>query len=1090
MEKVAAKILVTLAALALLLAPAFADAADAVAKPLPTKRLIIFPRDGVVVPAKPLKIRIRANDGAKVRGTLNGAGGFGRFTGPKRVRILSASPSHGLRHGQNVLRLVLRRPGQRPRVQTVRFRVRRDLPLAAAGRDRRIVLNSRLRLNGLKSEGQPGAHGRLRYRWRIIKAPPTSTLAKRHRGASKRHQTANRTAATASLSSRNLGAKGNFSEENRATPVLRTDRPGTYTAELTVETPGGKLGKDTVMLKVEPEPLVKVDTMTEQGGKWGVLVGTQFFPDLGAGKQWLQLVVLRSNTLEPVANESFDCPEASTHPHVTEAAAVQRCTSTLSNRIGALKKLAEKEGRLTVIVASQRPTGGKVQRSAAWEAQPPVGVAEALVPIGVPYIPSWINPGSAMLRGRYSAIGNLGGEAGAATRHRNTDLANLRDDGGIRGFLLRDNLGDYSGFDTPEHLDFQTQAPGSTATQNLIEVGGGTYTAALPAGSLGGFQVVIAERQGLEASSYFFDFGSLGGRECRACAPLEELQRMTSVLTQAQQMPEGALVFISSLGNSRLVGAEPSMGPALQAEFDNAAKALADVITEHLGGTRNSVYRAIDPGFGSPTGSYTLVAKTNTLAGTGLQAEGEMKAGLNGVPVTGSISRSSTDYGFEFDPSVVGGALDTPGALVRDVALSETGSWPEQGNKNRTAAVAAIAGQYLGDSRRGLFWTQPYSKEFWDARSAKIGELSYSSLPAEVRADFSAEEFKWAQGELRTEIGWLETTHAYVAGLAQPFAKGQLRSWADLGDISAKINGLVQTPPGNKALLIASAVWNGIRETGATLTSEIPVVGPLVASANTIYDTVFEITRIGEEGEGFETPFSVSVGELGSALTKRMAAAQDTLEGELVDIIAADYRKLRTVGLCGALEQSCPAGPVENWQYTQQEQNQTAISVAEGVREYIYEELLPAKLTGFTFPLSPNRTTNWNGHQPAGQTIGGWWCPFHDQPASAQLSFVAKRRVGSPPSDGDAMQLVAYAEQTGLGTANNPWSMNLPLAVVTDPLFKPRSEGGLGISAEAFYWRNFAGHSAGFNRFPLQDSETRWITATDPAGIKTSSCGY
>jgi len=67
--------------------------------------------------------------------------------------------------------------------------------------------------------------------------------------------------------------------------------------------------------------------------------------------------------------------------------------------------------------------------------------------------------------------------------------------------------------------------------------------------------------------------------------------------------------------------------------------------------------------------------------------------------------------------------------------------------------------------------------------------------------------------------------------------------------------------------------------------------------------------------------------------------------------------------------------------------------------------------------------------------------------------------------------------------------MNLPLPAVTDPLFKPRSEGGLGVSAEAFYRRNFDGPSTGFVNFPLQESEVRWITGSDPAGIRTSSCG-
>lgn len=1085
------KALVTLVALAVPLAPAVADAAEDAARPLPTKRLIVFPREGSVVPAKPLKIRVRANDGATVRGTLNGKSGFGRFTGPKRIRVMRASPSHGLRHGRNVLRLVIRRPGQRPRVQTVHFRVRADRPLAAAGRDRKVALHSKLRLNGRPSRRPPGAHGRLSYRWRIVKAPRTSALANKHRrGGSNSHGALNRAGATASLSNRNLGAKGTFSQTSSAVPVLKTDRPGTYKAELTVETPNGKLGKDEVTLEVEPSPLVKVETMAERGGKFGVLVGTQFYPDPGAGKQWAQLVALNSKNLEVVTNESFDCPAATTHPYAREKSAVQSCVNALSSSIAALKKKVKPGQMMTVIVASQRPSPGPVQRTATWEAQPPVGLSESLVSIGMTFIPSWTNEGSPMLRGRFSVIGNIGGEVGSATYHRNDDLANLRDDGSIRGYLVSDNLGNYSTYASGEHLDFQTQAPGSTATQNVIQIGGSSYTATLPAGSRGGFQVVIAERQGLAAQSYFFDFGSLGGPQCRACAPLEELKRITSVLSQAQATPGGALVTIASVGDSRLAGAEPSMGANLQTEFDNAAKALVDLISERFGGTRNAVYRAIDPGYGAANNSYTLITSPGKQAAEGVQAEGATVGGLNGVPMTGSLTRSNHDYGFELEPSAVGGALETPGSLVRDVAYSDPGSWPELGNSGRTAAVAQIAGQFLGDSARGLFWTQPYSFEFWDRRVKAIEKLDYNELPAPVKTKFTAVDYNWAKNELQTEIGWLEAAHAYIAGLARPFAKGQLTAWADVAEVSSKIGGLIQTPPSNKALLIASAVFDGVRETAATLVGEVPIVGPVVESVNTIYDTVVEITKIAQETEGFDTPYSVSVGEVGKALSERLSKAQATLEDELVDIIAADYRKLKTVGICGSLESACPEGPVKNWQYTQKEQDQAAASVGEGVRQSLYATLMPTKLEAWRLPLSNNRSVNWNGHQPAGQTIGGWWCPFHTEPQTAQFSYAVKRRIGSPNGDGDVFQVIAYAERTGNGGVTNPFNMNIPAAAVTDPLFKPRSEGGYGLSGEQFYWPNFSNRSPYFQTFPLGDSETRWITATDPAGIKTSSCGY
>jgi hypothetical protein len=78
--------------------------------------------------------------------------------------------------------------------------------------------------------------------------------------------------------------------------------------------------------------------------------------------------------------------------------------------------------------------------------------------------------------------------------------------------------------------------------------------------------------------------------------------------------------------------------------------------------------------------------------------------------------------------------------------------------------------------------------------------------------------------------------------------------------------------------------------------------------------------------------------------------------------------------------------------------------------------------------------------------------------------------------------------------------MHLPQGAVTDRLFKPPAEGGLGLFPESFYWRAFGtdktspfaspGNGDHEGGYPLTDSEVRWITQHDPIGFKQSSCGY
>jgi hypothetical protein len=87
-----------------------------------------------------------------------------------------------------------------------------------------------------------------------------------------------------------------------------------------------------------------------------------------------------------------------------------------------------------------------------------------------------------------------GQEAGTADQNLGSTTGSARDpglQGSLLGYLQRDQ-NDNVTFVSADYLPFDTMAPGSTATQVVMSVGGATYTSAqLPAGQAGFFVLVL-----------------------------------------------------------------------------------------------------------------------------------------------------------------------------------------------------------------------------------------------------------------------------------------------------------------------------------------------------------------------------------------------------------------------------------------------------------------------------------------------------------------------------------------------------------------------------------------------------------------------
>lgn len=854
-------------------------------------------------------------------------------------------------------------------------------------------------------------------------------------------------------------AAGTLNRTATATPNMTVDAPGNYTVQLTVTEPDGTSGSDQLTLQVAPAPLVAVHTMAVQNGVPGVLVGGMFYG--ASASKWVQIVVLNRRTLElvPNGNREFDCPAADSEPYAGGDSFVVSCTQPLRAYLSTLNSSD------LVIASSQRPTapGGPDPNSAAWRPQPPVGVDGTLHgTIGTQTIQ--FHGVGRMLRGRFSAIGVPGLPAGTGHQHGNPDVTNFRDDGQINGYLLVNNEANYA-FVSAEHLQFNTQAPASNANQGVVDLGGKQFTAPIPASSRGGFVVAVADRQGLDGQAYYFDTGEPGD-------PTATFRQMLGTLQNADNGDN--LVVISSRGDPSVRASAGEIGDV--GALNDTLQHLVDAV-EDLGGTRTRMFDMLDSTLWSAN-SYTLVGHSHSGAATGVETQGQNTSGahaLNTAPVQGLLARSAPDHGFEVETNALGNELLGPGLKVIQTLYQGPTAWPDQGNPGRQAAIKFISNQpsvNLGDDPRGQYWTESWDpfgagQTFWYGKRDAIKALDGSKYSG------NAADFAWAQQELQDEISWLVQAHAYMTQLTAPFKKGADTTWSQLISVSEQVKNDTQTSDPDKVTAIVLAVLDGARNTADALPSP---AGNVITAINTVYDTAVRIATIAGATPP-PAPFGSTVGKVASDLSTRLQAAQDTIEFRMPNAIAADYGKLRTLGLCGALRGDCPGG-ADPWQISADADTLAVQGMRAGIESSIYGALLPARYSAFSLPFDYYRVAN---AKFRGDSVGGFSCMFRDEPANAQVARPINldipqhrnRRGAGQVQIGERWEVRPLGFITGKGAwPSDQFVMHTPKASVVDRLFNPPSMGGLGVYPEKFFVNNFSTRT--LDHYPYTDSEVRW----------------
>ena len=996
------------------------------AEPAASVRLVLAPTPGRH-PARPTLIRVRAGIHDVLAARLNGHSLTRHFDpSVNGVRRLRVSPGHGLRFGANTLVVRVRTQSGRVRIETVRFRIATNRPLASAGPDRYAAVGNRLRLDATASLVHRAGRAlgtRTSYRWTVTGGPK-------------------------GLSATRLGAT--LRGLSSARPAFRATTPGTYRMRLRVAVAGGRTGTDVATVRVDPPPLIPVDTMATQDGKSGIRFGGTFYPATPGA--YLQFLVVSRDDGTVRSNDSFTCADSTGSKFL-------QCAAPVRTRLGQLSSA-------DIVIASAQPDGDGTKVA-------PRGMAYAL---GALQLPSGDGPptdGDGLVRGTFSAIGSPGNAGGAGVQHYAE--TNTVGGGRMQGALVRNNRLHYV-FNPGDRVGFDTQAPGSDAGKNIVKLGAQSFTEFGPGGGAGGFQVVTVDDRTLKGTSIWVGTGGTSGNTA--------LNGMITLRNLLQAANTGhKLVVVVTRGNPR-IDSHAYNGLVKSHDLYHAIRDAATA-AENLGGTRNGLYTVIDPDFNQGN-SYTLVGHSRMGPGNGEQALGKQanqgQGGLNAGPIGGALARTSSTYGYEVeapDNEPVTGPEPPPNAgdLLADTIYQDPQRWPGASDKGIQAAIAYIGDQVgLGTDPRSQYWTQPYSTSFWDPTRRAIAALNPDPLPAGV----SAGDLKSAKDELVREIDWLGGAHDLVTNLAAPYANTAFQNWAAFTQVAGEVNTAVNADPSAQTRAIAKEVFDGVRELLGTLPFEVAgkfELGLPFEIANIIYDTAMDIAETAK-GESAEDVFSTKVNDLGVELTDRMQAAQDTLTGRFFRVAAADYGKLRRLGACALRQKDyCPDDP-GRWQVTNDDLTRMGQALRGGMRTEFTTSLLSAKYTLWTIPdqygADYTEAKKWVGHGVLGV---GDFAPFGASPAKAQVADIVCRDMNDHSRD--QWSVSALGLRKGSGTVNDPWTMETPSASVIDPLFAPIDpekfpSGGLGADRDQVFHRVFAKRSDSIANFPLKDSLTGW----------------
>lgn len=845
----------------------------------------------------PVTVRLRLAAGARLRARLNGHRLLGVFT-PLGRRLLAAqlAADDGLRFGLNRLTLTaFDRDGRYQRLQRT-FTISRDRPLVGAGPDRRIRSGRTVRLDGVST--QAARRAPLRLHWTIVDRPP--------------------------------GSKARLRGAGRVRPQLVADRPGRYRVRLTareVRAGGERRGAraaaappavaptsaDTVTLAAQPNvlpqglPLQTIVSATRPG----IQVGSSFYPasELG-GNGWMEMVVLDRATLEPVPVGG-------------------NTVNTYSSEEEGASKLAEEIAKLSsanlVIV-----TG--LGRAATLSEDTQAFLVEALggaSGIGA----SFPEEGAGLGTGNWSVVGVPDTPPGTAHQCVNVtcwiDPAAVP--GGLFGYLQLD-LKENFAFSWPvTFATFDTQAPGSSGSGNVMEIGIGagapqTYSSAPVSGP--GFQLLVLDPGTLALRGNFTYSASVGASA--ACGGSGCLQQLAGELGQIATSSEPSLVMLTSFGRPA-VATDPAAAPT----WNSVARTLSQL------GANPWVVLALNG-----SGDYTLVGRTGLLARDGPNAGTELSQIETGAPAARLAGVFERDRQGMWEAGTNGSpdaqnppSTFEPGLLPILEAPERPFPFPDTPAEWAAESyIAAAIGLGPIDPKFGIrdaYWRKQTID--WNSEESKLQKLG--PCTKDCPPGFNVAAFRRTRSQLLTEfpqVGEVMKLLGYpggdlVAAIGTPYDTGSY----DFIGIANRVRELYNPPPVQPQAPQATEIVIAVLTIASGAAGPIPGAGDVIAAG---FDIAAGATMLGEtltnneDGSSAVDPgdFEGDVAKFGANMK---AAAESSVEsiGRVAALLVSDQGRLEA-----AAEQAGGA-----WALGPEAATALQESLTRSLGQYMWSAMLP-----------------------------------------------------------------------------------------------------------------------------------------------------
>lgn len=530
----------------------------------------------------------------------------------------------------------------------------------------------------------------------------------------------------------------------------------------------------------------------------------------------------------------------------------------------------------------------------------------------------------------FSIIGLPGAPAGAATVRIGSSLDRPKS-GAITGYLQKNLAVSLGGavydYVSPEYPAFDTSAPGSTTTSNVMTVGDQTYSAGLTdiPRATAGLHVLILDSLTLQplinhalvtnsTNSQYTDRQLQGG----AAGFLK--QWLDSPSGKAGSNQPDVTVFVQTIGKPK------AAGPEWQGVVDQLGR---------LGANRLYV-NALDG-----TNGYALVGRLySDLPPAEASTASNQGATYPPARLTGVLARTRTST---FEPIIdtTPTAKNTTGAVntsLMKVAYQPPAPWPElapgEQNPKRVAAAQEFICKRLGfchtdadgkpsptscASVRSCYWEK--DQENWTTKHTVLLALQYAP-----GGGFDQRTFESVKHELLDEIKDVANVQNYVEGLQKPFTASAGESQVKLQEIGEELFNALNPP---ETSLSTSSTLELISKVVAIGKLVPPPGGNIAGGLSAAFGLAAYLSdRDGQPILGGEV--KATTRQLAHQLFERFNLARAELR-EVDRLLVSDYGKLTAAS--DHID--------DDWSITGSDPVQTQLQLTSAAKQWFYDALVP-----------------------------------------------------------------------------------------------------------------------------------------------------